>query len=226
MTEEVFFLSASVCVKAFLNLPREGAPCVIMSHGMDSTGEGDDYPVVANLLANEGIASLRITHPSREEEDRLPKKEKFYRKLLYRIQDVNASVKLLETKRVDMLRLGGIGTSFGGMVMLGVQEISMAALVLIASPYTQMGIKGNEQLQLGKRQSKYVQRRDTATLVIHGDNDSVVPTQNAYKIFSILQEPKRLEIISGADHIFSDKSIRRKVNELCVDWMKIHLDVD
>ena len=226
MTEEVCFLSASVYVKAFLNLPTEGAPCVIMSHGMDSTGEGDDYPIVANLLANEGIASLRITHPSREEEDRLPEKEKFYRKLLYRIQDVNASVKLLETKRVDMLRLGGIGTSFGGMVMLGVQKISMRSLVLIASPYMQMGRGDNEQLQSSKGQSAHVPKWDIATLVIHGEDDAVVPTQNAYKIFSILQEPKRLEIISDADHIFSDKSIRRKVNELCVDWMKIHLDAN
>lgn len=226
MTEEVFFLSGNVHVKALFNLPATGVPCVIMSHGMDSTGEGDDYPIVADLLADKGIASLRITHPSRTEEDRFPKTGELYGKLLYRIQDINASVKFLEAKQVDMLRLGGIGTSFGGMVMLGAHEIKIGARVLIASPYTEMMIRDNEQSQSGKDQSAEGQKYDIATLVIHGDDDAVVPTQNAYKIFSTLQEPKRLEIISGADHVFSNNNMRRKVNQLCVDWMTLHLDVD
>ena len=152
----------------------------------------------------------------------LPKTEK----LFHRIQDVNASVKFLQTKRVDMLRLGGIGTSFGGMVMLRAPQINIRALVLIASPYTQMARNDNEKSQSGKDQFEDVQRCSIATLVIHGDDDSVVPTQNAYKIFNTLQEPKRLEIISGADHIFSSNDMRRKVNQLCVDWIELHLDAD
>ena len=54
--------------------------------------------------------------------------------------------------------------------------------------------------------------------IIHGDNDDVVPVENAKKLFEYASEPKHLHIVKGADHFFS-KQID-EVEKIIVDWFK------
>ena len=43
------------------------------------------------------------------------------------------------------------------------------------------------------------------------------------QIYEHLQQPKRLEIIEGGDHVFSDPSHRERVINLALDWFDKYL---
>ena len=53
--------------------------------------------------------------------------------------------------------------------------------------------------------------------------DEIVPVEHAYKLYEAAPEPKRLEIIEGADHVFSQSKHLNKVIELSLTWFKKHL---
>jgi fermentation-respiration switch protein FrsA (DUF1100 family) len=48
--------------------------------------------------------------------------------------------------------------------------------------------------------ARYAQRAGCPVLVMHGDADRVIPFSNGRALFEALPEPKRFEIIPGADH--------------------------
>ena len=56
-------------------------------------------------------------------------------------------------------------------------------------------------------------------LLIHGDQDNIVPPEHAYKLYARAQDPKELVIIPGAGH-------RLRLEEKAVDtalaWLKLH----
>jgi fermentation-respiration switch protein FrsA (DUF1100 family) len=60
-------------------------------------------------------------------------------------------------------------------------------------------------------------------LIIHGESDELIPVEHAYKLFKAAKEPKKLEIIKGADHSFSNIEHLNKLIELSINWFKIYL---
>ena len=231
MVERVSFLSEGLRIHATLNLSESEAPCVVMSHGLDSTGDGDDYPVLARLLAAEGIASLRITHRGCGRGTYASEGKGALTTLSGRITDLRASMEFLKGTGVDLERLGGMGTSFGGMVMLGAREPSLKACALIATPCTipPLGTPGtNNDSPLHRDVARYdlldaIRESRRPVLIVHGDGDTSVPVQNSHVLFQNARDPKRMEIIEGADHVFSQPEHRQRVNELCVQWFKTYL---
>jgi putative redox protein len=57
-------------------------------------------------------------------------------------------------------------------------------------------------------------------MVIHGDRDEIIPVQEAFKARDLAGDRLKLEIISGADHMFSRAQDRQTVSRLVVDWFK------
>lgn len=57
-------------------------------------------------------------------------------------------------------------------------------------------------------------------LVVHGDQDEIIPVEDAYKLHQYKPVNTDLAIIPGADHMFSQDTHRRKVAELVVEWFK------
>jgi hypothetical protein len=55
-------------------------------------------------------------------------------------------------------------------------------------------------------------------LFIHGSADDVVPPDDSHDLFAIAQGPKQLEMIEGADHIFSGPHTAHMV-QVVVDWV-------
>lgn len=56
-------------------------------------------------------------------------------------------------------------------------------------------------------------------LVIHGDQDEIIPVANAWAAKA--HNPRAtLEIIAGADHMFSDNPLRDKVADLAAAWFQ------
>ena len=61
------------------------------------------------------------------------------------------------------------------------------------------------------------------TLIIHGDEDTIVPLDQSKRLLAALGGVKNLEILSGAGHIIRDTKFLSKVNNWTIDWFKKYL---
>ena len=57
-------------------------------------------------------------------------------------------------------------------------------------------------------------------LVVHGDADEIIPVEEAYKARDANPDTVALEILPGADHMFSDRRQRRQVARHAADWFR------
>ena len=55
-------------------------------------------------------------------------------------------------------------------------------------------------------------------MMIHGDRDEIVPISEAYKAQELSDGRMQLEVIEGADHMFTKEEHRLKVSELVAQW--------
>ncbi|MEM3725767.1 MAG: alpha/beta fold hydrolase [Candidatus Bathyarchaeia archaeon] len=228
-----------------LHSPYKGAPCIIALHGLESDKDSGKWPIMASRLCREGYACLRFNFrgcgngPEKSEglfEDTC---------LTSRIEDYRAAIKFLwNNGEVDVNRLGVIGSSFGGMVALAAQDERVKAMVVMATPYRipvlgeakfsrELGayyelpsgrrLKENFFKDLGKYDLLEAVKKAPPILIIHGSMDEIVPVEHALKIYEAAPEPKRLEIIDGADHIFSRAEHLDKVINLSLEWFNKYL---
>ena len=66
---------------------------------------------------------------------------------------------------------------------------------------------------------KAVRALKPSLLIIHGDQDEIIPVWNGQAAAAI--NPRAtLEIIAGADHMFSDAGLREAAAELTADWFR------
>lgn len=229
MTEETLRLSSQgLALPATLQRVATGCAAVLMSHGLQSAKDGDGWPELASLLHAGGTASLRFTHrgcgwgQEPRADGRLEETT-----LSGRIADLRAALDFLETTGIDAARIGGVGNSFGGMVFLGARDPRIKVLVLQASPYQLPGANSHMP-DLGPDAAQYdlleaIQGYHGPVLIIHGEADSTVPLEHAQRLYEAAQEPKRLELVPGADHVFSGPGQRDRVLSLTLDWMQTYL---
>ncbi|NOZ61673.1 MAG: alpha/beta fold hydrolase [Calditrichaeota bacterium] len=61
-------------------------------------------------------------------------------------------------------------------------------------------------------------------LIIHGNNDVVVPESAAYDYFDLLKDRQNvsteLKLVEGADHVFSSVALTDSLNKTVVDWFE------
>lgn len=57
-------------------------------------------------------------------------------------------------------------------------------------------------------------------LVVHGDNDEIIPVDEAYRVRDMGKDRVDLEIVSNADHMFSREQDRRDISKFTVRWFK------
>jgi len=126
-----------------------------------------------------------------------------------------------------MSRLGVIGSSFGGMVAVAAQDKRIKAMVCLSTPYElpSGSRRFNKRFYDDLRNYDLLQavRTTSPILILHGSSDEVVPPTHAQKLYEAAQEPKRLEIIEGADHVLSQRDQLKKVIDLSLEWFKKYL---
>ncbi len=61
-------------------------------------------------------------------------------------------------------------------------------------------------------------------LVVHGDQDEIVPVEEAFFARQLNPDSIDLAIIPGADHMFSQENHRRQVAALVVDWFSKYIN--
>ena len=242
--EVVMFRSESGWIFGNLHLPGEKAPCVITLHGLESSKDSGKWPTIASRLYDEGYACLRFNFrgcgegPERSE-GRLEDVS-----LTGRIKDYSAALQFLQdTGRVNMHRLGVIGSSFGGMVAVAAHDKRVKAMVTLSTPYkitpvdkpqipkevnyveppSGRGLKKQFYEDLRKYDLLKAIRSAPPILILHGSSDEVVLLEHSQKLYEAAAEPKRLETIEGADHVFSQSEHLDKVIDLGLEWFKKYL---
>jgi fermentation-respiration switch protein FrsA (DUF1100 family) len=199
---------------------------------------------LGSRLAAVGVTALRFTHRGCGAGGPDPSDGAFEDTTLTgRIEDFRAALDALPSLGVTTNRVGAIGSSYGGMVVLAALDPRVAALALMATPIEiptdapplQVGsdLIALESGALVKRAfledtARYdlptaVREYRRPTLIVHGTEDEVVPVEHALRLYKAALEPKRLEIVEGADHSFSDPAHRKEALTLCVEWMRAHV---
>ncbi len=228
-----------------LHLSNEKAPCIICLHGLESSKDTNKWLTFASRLYDNGFSCLRFSFRGCGEG--FEKSEGKFEdvSLTARIEDYRSALDFLENSgKVDMNKLGVVGSSFGGMVALAAGEKRAKAIVVLASPYK---IPRYDKPLIPKERNDYYVLPSGRTfkktfyedlrkydlletvkgspplLIVHGDSDGIVPLEHAYKLFNSSSEPKRLVIIEGADHIFSQPEHLNKVIDLSIKWFRKYL---
>jgi dipeptidyl aminopeptidase/acylaminoacyl peptidase len=232
--EKVFFKSEGHRISGILHLPdATKPPCVIASHGLLSSKNSEKYIALGERISKEGIAMLRFDFrgigesEGNEEDNTISKK----------VADLQAGIDFIRSYPDLGNRVGLLGSSLGGFLSLikasGNKEIK--AVVTWAAPIhlDDLGTKRQEEdyplppdaffEDLPKHRLVPVLAMVSHCLVIHGEDDELVPLDQALGIFTHLRIPKELHVIGGADHRLTNPSHRQRAIDLSADWFKKYL---
>ena len=228
-TKDVTLSLRGMRISGVLHLPgRKSPPCVVACHGLLSNKDSNKYVELGAWLSRDGLALLRFDFLGCGASEG-------------RLEDVTITGRLEELETVlDFVRtdpaLGGtiglMGSSLGGYLSLlkAAQEKKIGAIVTWATPYRLSG-PSSEVPHLNEAFYRDATHYDLVPmlqqvqrcLVIHGDMDELVPLTHASLIYENVREPKRLEVISGADHRFTNPEHREKAYRLTTAWFNGHL---
>lgn len=245
MEEPVTFSSDGLKIKGNLHLPSAKSPCVVALHGLLGDKDKGKWPIVASELCEAGFSCLRFNFRGCGEGEEKSEGKFENLTLSARIKDYRAALDFISNvEKVDMDRIGSLGASLGGMVAIASKEKRARALVTMGSPYK---IPRYEEPRIPERRGDYYvlpsgERfkvnfyedmknydlgQDIAEappiLILQGDSDDIVPIEHARKLYERAKEPKRLEIIRGADHAFSKREALDEANRLSIEWFNKYL---
>jgi putative redox protein len=69
-----------------------------------------------------------------------------------------------------------------------------------------------------------IKRLRAPLLIVHGDQDEIIPVDEAHRAHGLNSAYIQLEIVAGADHMFSRAEQRRAIASTVVAWFDRHLD--
>ncbi len=217
--------------------PRAGA---VVCHGMLSSRASPKHLALCEALAGRGLAALRFDFSGRgESEGRL--EDLSY---LLQVEEARAAVALLRERAP---RVGLVGSSMGGAVALlaaaGDPTVAfVAGLATVGLPGSlaeRIGGEGAERrwveqgslvveggARLGLELLLSARRVDVVAaaaalraplLLVHGSRDQVVPVEQARQLHAAARG-SRLEVLEGADHVFSRPADLARVVGLVADF--------
>lgn len=222
-----------------------GLPAVVLCHGMESTKDGTKHRALADRLVPLGYVCLRFDFSYVGEsggrfEDLTISGE---------VADLEGACDFLWERGVA--EVGLIGSSLGGAVavLFAGGEPRVRALVTIAALSRPRGIiarmspaavdewrrRGYREESSGRLNRTFLddlesldvlgaaRRVRAASLVTHGNDDRVVPVEDAIALYEALPEPKQLALTPGCDHRYSDPAHLEGLLAQSVEWMTTHL---
>ncbi|MFH0973892.1 MAG: alpha/beta fold hydrolase [Candidatus Micrarchaeota archaeon] len=184
-------------------------PCagIVILHGFGSSKDGKAKKL-ARFFASRGYAALRFDFTGCGESGGalaggIAKQE---------ISDARRAIGFL--RRRGFKRIGVIGSSLGGFVAVSVAAIDkrVRATVALCLPARFEGCDGVAKA-----------RRANKILFIHGTADEVVPVQESQALYAAARQPKKLVLVRGADHRFSQANHLRRVEREALAWFNKYL---
>ena len=205
-------------------------PLIVLCHGFLSHKDSSKYRLLAQVLARESIATVRFDFRGCGESEGLLSESSISR----RWRDLQRVIEQsLDLEGFDG-RLGLLGSSLGGYLALlevsGNSDIRCAAVWSTPSHLLDLAKRLPEVSPVEFSQECYedlltvellprlknVQR----VLIMHGQEDQQVPPDHAAQLYEVLDEPKALHILEGADHRFTASEWREEAIRLTLEWFK------
>ncbi len=188
----VEFLSGGLSLEGVLSLPdgKGPSPAVVVCHPHPLHGGDMRSSVVVAIcreLAQWRILALRFNFRG------VGQSQGSYGEGIGEQEDVKAALSFIATQdNVDKERIGLAGYSFGAVVASEINDLQyqVQAMAAVCPPLSE---SGKERLK------GYVKPK----LIIGAGEDDVAPAQELRRLVEQLPEPKRYDVIAGADHFLS-----------------------
>jgi putative redox protein len=247
--EKISFTNARGSVlHGVLHHPTEKNPrgAVILSHGMESNKDSDKLVFLGQSLAQCGLLVLRFDFAAAGPAGN-------FEEITYsgEVADLQAAFLFMRTRHRG--KIGLLGSSMGGTVTLlfAARQLDIATIVILAAPvhpeliidrlltpaevrhWRETGYTFYHGRRLNASLLEDLQEIDVPeaarqitcpVLILHGDRDELVPVGEAHELHGALSGPKRLSILEGGDHRFSDTAIMKRALTEVIDWLCVSLD--
>ncbi len=233
----VSILVDGLALAAVLHIPGGPGPwpAVVTAHGLLATKASDKYLRLAAALVPHGMACCRFDFRGCGESGGVLA----HSTLSHRLRDLRAVMAWVRGRAECDGRLALMGSSMGGFLSLwaAAQDPGVAATVTWATPAALHMLRDREEVALasglGKpflaelRAGQMLEAPEGVgrVLVIHGEADAVVPVDHAHLLWKRAADPKRIEVLPGADHSISDPAQRDRAVALTVAWCREHFGV-
>jgi putative phosphoribosyl transferase len=198
----------SVVLEGVLDIPQDAHAVVIFAHGSGSSRHSKRNRYVAQVLREDGLATLLFDLLTKEED--LIYENRFDIPLLAkRLSSVTLWVK--KQPQTRNLMIGYFGASTG----------AAAALVAAAEANSEVDaivLRGGRP----DLAEKYLHLVTAPTLFIVGGDDYIVIQLNQ-QAYNFLKVKKELQIIPGASHLFEEPGTLEQVAHLAAEWFNEHL---
>lgn len=198
----------NINLKGILRIARNQKGLIIFSHGSGSSRLSSRNNNIAEYLKKEGFSSLLFDLLTEKED--LDYENRFNIELLaQRLTKVTQW--LVEDNEMPDVPLGYFGASTGAASAL----ISAAQLENKIEAIVSRGGRPDLAMQI-------LNKIKTPTLLIVGGNDIPVIELNQ-KAYEALGGIKKMEIVKGATHLFSEPGKLEEVAVLSTNWFKTYL---
>ncbi len=209
---EVRITAARLQLEGTLGIPESARGLVLFAHGSGSSRHSPRNRRVAQTLQHAGVATLLLDLLSKEEE-----------RADERTGHLRFDIDLLATRlrmatqwarhyeRTAGLRIGYFGSSTG----------AAAALVAAADEGDDIGAVVSRGGRPDLAGDALPRVRAATLLIVGGDDDAVIPLNE--EALARLHCEKRLEIVSGASHLFEEPGTLDQVADLAARWFAGHL---
>lgn len=253
MQEAVQIKDGEYTLRGFYHhpIPDPKEACVLIFHGFSGCQPGPHFmfKLLSRLLEKESIASLRFDFLGSGESDGNFEDMTF----LMEVKEAELILdyaKKLGYKKIGIVGLsmgGGVAAMTAGRRPKDVDASCLWSAVgdaprIIKENTTEdmersmeeLGVVDVGGLLLSKAFTdemdsgmidiyKTVSNYSGPILIVHGDADTTVPIENAYKYKDIFGNRGELFVVKGSDHVYSNKIWVNDVLEKTVAFLKLHL---
>jgi len=233
MPQERLSISVGGCgLAAVLHLPegRGPWPCVVTSHGMQSSKDGEKYLLVGATFGAAGIAVCRFDFRGCGESGGILADATIGE----RVADLGAVIGAMRRYPELDGRVALLGSSMGAFVSLFAasrdgQVRAVAAWAtpadledLVDSPdeVREYGLGDPCITELTAGRCLHAPTDVPRVLYLHGAADDVVPLAHAERLHAASPEPKRLHVFPGGDHPLTDPGHRQEAVRLSLEWIQ------
>jgi alpha-beta hydrolase superfamily lysophospholipase len=228
----IIFSSDGFLLKGMLHLPETSLPPVVIgSHGLLSNSYSPKQIALARECNAHGIAYFRFDHRGCGQSDGVFNE---ITSLNGRRNDLISAVNTIQMRNDIGKRIGLFGSSMGGTVCISVADVlDIDAWVTYASPVRSNSVTTALKKSDDSEKIKPLLDQEYLTwdisdqlkylhhiYILHGDSDRIVPPTNAHEIYTKSNNPKKLIIQKGGNHLMSNKKHQKDFLREAVNWYK------
>ncbi len=206
MGEIIFKNRANLILAGRVDFPdneAESNPIVVFAHGFDSGKDSPRGVILAERLRGRGIATLLFDFTGHGDSQGLKMNSTIERQ----VDDLWAAIDYIQgDQKVDAGKIGVTGSSSGGLVALTEALSDKRVLSL--------GLRGPRTDNLINRAGQF----GLPILIVQGERDPLLPQTKVF--YQALTCQKEMEIIAGADHLFSQPDQLEQAVELTGAWFE------